>query len=669
MADTNRGLGALTGGFQQGYEMMGKSRRNKQYEKLMQQEIQKGEYELAGNEAVAAEASGMPTPARQAGLPDTYLDRFTSWIGSKLGAAQAPAAEAPPAGATTGGQPAPVDLGGAAGGMGSWKGPGAQGGGVTTRAIGGGFAQPGAGGEFAGPQGQAQDYRQILNEREKQQNLNRQGYADGGVIDPEDAKKAAERSRAADRARMAEDAAKPKSEPSRYEKVKQGAKKAAIQGKAEITSSNTRAGKAARGAGKLGAAAALGTTAYDVWNTPTEDYRKRFGLELGKDEDPSLIGEMMIRSLGAASDLGNNLTFGYAGQFYRDKQEQEPAPRQAIAEPEGMWAPSTLAAQPAQQAPRQAINADRGQDLPPPSAGFGQGGGGVDWRGADWLPDDMPTMPTKDWEKYRNTVVQARILQGKSAAEAHQEVTAVQMQGFQRFGMEAAQLLQAGDPAAAARALKAAYQYFPNGADVKFGMQNDRSGQPALIGMGFDEKTGEPTGTPMLINAERMNAMLDNLSDPGKWLAWTKDWREEAAKDKEYEEVTKPAAEAKLETDRMAAEANVNRSQASLERARASGRSTTPSLKQTDIRAAEDRFVDRLMMDEVIGENQADVNELASLMAQVFVETGGEFTLSEVYQRLTNAYRQGEDMTEGGGMDAVYQTLESMGAEFDDGTP
>jgi hypothetical protein len=75
--------------------------------------------------------------------------------------------------------------------------------------------------------------------------------------------------------------------------------------------------------GGFAPALALGTTAVDTATTPTEDYRKRFGMET---DDPSLMGDIGVRALGAASDLGNNITLGLAGKLFRDKQEAVTAP-------------------------------------------------------------------------------------------------------------------------------------------------------------------------------------------------------------------------------------------------------------------------------------------------------------------------------------------------------
>lgn len=70
-------------------------------------------------------------------------------------------------------------------------------------------------------------------------------------------------------------------------------------------------------AGKAGILGLLGGTAAQTAMTDTEDYRKRFGMET---DDPSLGGDLLARSLGAASDLANMASFGYAEKYFRDKQ-------------------------------------------------------------------------------------------------------------------------------------------------------------------------------------------------------------------------------------------------------------------------------------------------------------------------------------------------------------
>lgn len=83
----------------------------------------------------------------------------------------------------------------------------------------------------------------------------------------------------------------------------------------------------------LGVVGALGGTAAAVAGTPTEDYRKRFGMET---DDPSFLGDVGVRALGAASDLGDIATMGYASKYFRDKQAPDapaPTPVPVKAEP------------------------------------------------------------------------------------------------------------------------------------------------------------------------------------------------------------------------------------------------------------------------------------------------------------------------------------------------
>ncbi|ENU86118.1 hypothetical protein [Acinetobacter sp. CIP 102129] len=76
-------------------------------------------------------------------------------------------------------------------------------------------------------------------------------------------------------------------------------------------------------AGKAGVIGALGVTALDTATTPTEQYRERFGLGAYDPDDSNgmlFAKDLGVRALGAASDLGNNMTLGLAGKFYQDKQ-------------------------------------------------------------------------------------------------------------------------------------------------------------------------------------------------------------------------------------------------------------------------------------------------------------------------------------------------------------
>ena len=146
-------------------------------------------------------------------------------------------------------------------------------------------------------------------------------------------------------------------------------------------------------------------------------------------------------------------------------------------------------------------------------------------------PEELPSMNTKDWSDYRREQFMALQMQGMNPKEAMQQVDYMtvdtQMRGFQREGQKALLYLQTGQSREAAMALRQAYQYFPNGVGVKFGMANDpKTGQPAIIALGVDEETGEPSGKPMIITTERLSAMMENMTNPTAFRAWTKDGRD-----------------------------------------------------------------------------------------------------------------------------------------------
>lgn len=126
--------------------------------------------------------------------------------------------------------------------------------------------------------------------------------------------------------------------------------------------------KLVKGGVYLGAASSLLANA----DTGSDQYRERFGFG---DQAPEELGtakgfakDFGIRTLGYASDLGNALTFGQAGRFYRDKQRiaaegntAKPAPAeqpaaQSTAQPDTASRPNTMpATQPAQQSPAQPL--------------------------------------------------------------------------------------------------------------------------------------------------------------------------------------------------------------------------------------------------------------------------------------------------------------------------
>lgn len=353
--------------------------------------------------------------------------------------------------------------------------------------------------------------------------------------------------------------------------------------------------------GKAGAAAALASTAGTAALTDTEQYRKRFGLET---TDPSFLGDLGVRTLGAASDLGNAMTFGQAGRFYRDLQDQNQP-----AAPQG--APSALPlspASPADRTPRTVtaeVTSKRRTALP--SAAPTGGPEQIDLSQADFDHGEIPHMPTADWAAYRARMMDAARASGKpeALAQADQAVTGMQQRGFINYAQQGLALQQAGNLRGAMNAFRLAYQYFPNGSDVKFGIYKNH-----IIGIGIDEKTGQPSGEPTVMDPQRVASIIDNFKSPEAFRHWTTDWHDEAFRQRKYAEIDKPLAQAQADALANNSDANSLRAQLDLERGlNAQGR--TPG----SIRASEAAYRQRVELLGITDAGKAD--ELAALMSQL----------------------------------------------------
>lgn len=382
-------------------------------------------------------------------------------------------------------------------------------------------------------------------------------------------------------------------------------------------------GRAAEGAGRLsragtalkraGAAGALAGTAITTATTPTEDYRERFGLET---DDPSLMGDIGVRALGAASDLGSVLTFGAADRLYRDKQRQA---REAVP---GADSPPEQAIEPPMQFPSagggggsssSSSMSRRSSALP---ASSGTDPDVVNFGDIDIDAKEVPDMKTDDWKKYRAQMIAAAQKSGnpQAVSQVNDMVTEMQQKGFLNYGQQGLALQQAGNIRGAMAAYRAAFQYFPNGNDVEFGTsKNKRTGREQIIGFGKDEKTGKVVpGTELIMDPERVGVLLENFKRPEAFRMWTKDWRDFKEGQKRYEEVTKPLAQAQADSLANNSEARILAAENAALRGGSGGAGGAANMRN-----AERVFRERLGMMGLQDEAQADY--LASIMSQIKV--------------------------------------------------
>lgn len=398
--------------------------------------------------------------------------------------------------------------------------------------------------------------------------------------------------------------------------------------------------RGANAVGKVAAIPALVGTAVETASTPTEQYRKRFGMETN---DPSFLGDVGVRALGAASDLGNILTGGMAGSMYRDKAipaaaaAREPASVAAQPEPppEMPATPDEAIAQAAKSDGEQMIQQAVEESKPP---------GAIDFSKVNVPPSEIPNMPVKDWVAYRARAVRNAMLQGASPAEAHQQVTQLQMSGFRDYAQQALMHLEGGNPLAAASALRAAYQYFPNGSDVRIGVTKGVDGNPVLVGMGRNEETGESVGSPMVINSERLSVMIENLANPEAFRAWTKDWRDEQFTRQKYEEVEKPQAQSQMDVAQRNARSYEMMAGAQMLNAERQAAGGAKPRTQADLDRANAAFVKAVEMLSLT--DQAKADRLMSVMSQIYKRSNWEYPQVIEFVREADARGQLDDFAQ-----------------------
>ena len=227
------------------------------------------------------------------------------------------------------------------------------------------------------------------------------------------------------------------------------------------------------------------------------------------------------------------------------------------------------------------------------------------------MPEDMPSQTSKDWEDEQNYWAASAIMEGKDPWEAIENVKKRQLSGFTSYSMQATALIDAGDLEGAARALYAAYQHFPNGKDVRFGMQTGKDGQRVMVAMGRDEKTGESSGPPQVIDRNTITRMVENMQKPGALRAWTTDWQNTEQK----------LWEQGFSRDELKEKGRHNRAMEGAYEARTAAVGAGGGMKQADYDRAFKAFrEDRALMNL---DDEGTAKDLADIMARLYQQTGG----------------------------------------------
>jgi hypothetical protein len=141
---------------------------------------------------------------------------------------------------------------------------------------------------------------------------------------------------------------------------------------------------------------------------------------------------------------------------------------------------------------------------------------------------------TRDWGKDRADLMNKAVEAGMDweqiqALEAG--VTAKQMEGVKANAKKALEAYHNGDQQGVLDAINEAYSYYPDGtyADMQWAT-NPQTGQPVIVGQGYDEETGEAGGTMMFKPEELYDRIEMMTKSPEEFVALTRD-RQAAEKD------------------------------------------------------------------------------------------------------------------------------------------
>ncbi len=182
------------------------------------------------------------------------------------------------------------------------------------------------------------------------------------------------------------------------------------------------------------------------------------------------------------------------------------------------------------------------------------GGGGAPATGPTHLPaqtdfsqlqldhSQVPSVNSDEWSQMKGDAVRQMVARGMPLSQAQitadDQLSDYQHKQFMQLVQQGIALDAAGHKQGAMAALKAAYQYMPNGHDVQFGL-DPKSGN--IVGVTMDEKTGQPSGTHML-DQKNLNGLLATYQDPNNFRAELKDYQGMDLQRRTFNEVTKPLA-------------------------------------------------------------------------------------------------------------------------------
>ncbi len=132
----------------------------------------------------------------------------------------------------------------------------------------------------------------------------------------------------------------------------------------------------------------------------------------------------------------------------------------------------------------------------------------------------VPTMSTQDWQMMHDSIRRTAVVHGMSMGqadiEAGNQISTYQHQNFMQYMQQAAALDASGNKQGAMAAMKTAYQFFPTGHDMHFGLDPTSHD---IIGYGVNEQTGQPVPNGAIhLNQQNIHGIITHFSNPENFV-------------------------------------------------------------------------------------------------------------------------------------------------------
>jgi len=151
----------------------------------------------------------------------------------------------------------------------------------------------------------------------------------------------------------------------------------------------------------------------------------------------------------------------------------------------------------------------------PPAAGAAP----IDFSQVQVDHSQIPTTTTEDWRKLEAASAYNYAAHGMGAGEAmrkaNADITGMQHDNFMDYLRQGAALDAAGNKQGAMAAYKTAYQYFPTGHDMHFGVGQDGN----IVAFGVNEQTGKPVQNGAVkLDQQGIHGIMTHFANPENFV-------------------------------------------------------------------------------------------------------------------------------------------------------